>query len=151
VLSQTVEYALRAACFLADRSPAPQTTQQIAKVTKVPGAYLSKILQQLGRAGIVRSQRGMNGGISLVKPPDELTILEVVNAVDPVQRIRECPLGLPAHGKRLCPLHRRMDNALAAMEEAFGGTTLAEVLAEPSESVPLCNFPHAKARRKTKA
>jgi Rrf2 family protein len=149
MLSQSVEYALRAACFLADRSPSPQTTGQIAKATKVPAAYLSKILQQLGRAGIVRSQRGMKGGISLMKSPQELTILEVVNAVDPIARIRECPLGLPGHGTRLCPLHRRMDNALADMEEAFGQSTLAEVLAEPTESVPLCNFPHAKARRKT--
>ena len=62
MLSQSVEYALRAACFLAERSPEPQTTGRIAKATKVPAAYLSKILQQLGRAGIVRSQRGVNCG-----------------------------------------------------------------------------------------
>ena len=148
MLSQSVEYALRAACFLADRAPAPQTTGQIAKVTKVPAAYLSKILQQLGRAGIVRSQRGLHGGMSLTKTPEELTILEVVNAVDPLQRIHECPLGLAAHGVRLCPLHRRLDDAAAAVESAFRETTLAEVLAEPTESVPLCNFPHVKVKRK---
>lgn len=149
VLSQSVEYALRAVCFLADRSPEPQTTRQIAKVTKVPAAYLSKILQQLGRAGIVRSQRGASGGMALAKPPSELTILAVVNAVDPITRIRECPLELAAHGVNLCPLHRRLDNALATVENAFGATTLAEVLAEPTESIPLCNFPHAKVRKAT--
>ena len=42
---------------------------------------------------------------------------------------------------RLCPLHRRLDNALAMVEEAFRRTTLAEVLSEPTVSVPLCNFP----------
>jgi hypothetical protein len=42
---------------------------------------------------------------------------------------------------RLCPLHRRLDDALASFEDAFRRTTLAEVLAEPSESVPLCPFP----------
>ncbi len=149
MLSQTVEYALRAACFLSDKAPEPQTTRQIAKVTKVPSAYLSKILQQLGRAGLVRSQRGVGGGISLTKTPEELTILEVVNAVDPMKRIRECPLGLPSHGMRLCPLHRRLDNAMGMVEAAFGKTTLAEILAEPSESVPLCDFPNARAIART--
>jgi hypothetical protein len=42
---------------------------------------------------------------------------------------------------RLCPLHKRLDNALALVEDAFRKTTLAEVLAEPTASVPLCNFP----------
>jgi Rrf2 family protein len=148
VLSQSVEYALRAVCFLAERAPEPQTTGQIAKVTKVPPAYLSKILQQLGRSGIVRSQRGVNGGMALMKPSEELTILEVVNAVDPMQRIRECPLGLASHGVRLCPLHRRLDDAMAMVEHAFHATTLADILAEPSESIPLCNFPGPKAAKK---
>ncbi|MBX6311916.1 MAG: Rrf2 family transcriptional regulator, partial [Isosphaeraceae bacterium] len=92
-------------------------------------------------AGIVHSQRGIGGGMTLAKAASELTILEVVNAVEPLRRIRTCPLGLATHGARLCPLHRRLDDALAMVEEAFRGTTLAEVLAEPSPSVPLCEFP----------
>jgi Rrf2 family nitric oxide-sensitive transcriptional repressor len=142
MFSQTVEYALRAVVHLADRSPASRTTDQIAAATRVPRAYLSKVLQALAQAGLVQSQRGIHGGISLAKPPAELTILEVVNAVDPIRRITTCPLGLAAHGVRLCPLHRRVDDALALVENTFGSTTLAEVLAEPSESVPLCDFPH---------
>ena len=85
---------------------------------------------------------------TLVKEPKDLTILEVVNAVEPIERIRTCPLGLAAHGTHLCPLHRRVDNAMAMVEKAFAGTTLAEVLADPSRSVPLCNFPGGKAKKK---
>jgi Rrf2 family transcriptional regulator, nitric oxide-sensitive transcriptional repressor len=144
MFSQTVEYALRAVVHLADRAPAARTTDQIAAATRVPKAYLSKVLQGLVRAGVVQSQRGAGGGIALVKPPDEVTILEVVNAVEPLKRIRSCPLGLASHGVRLCPLHRRLDDALAAVERAFAGTTLAEVLAEPTASVPLCEFPAAR-------
>ncbi len=110
----------------------------------MPQAYLSKVLQALSRAGIVHSQRGVGGGISLVASPGRLTILEVVNAVDPIQRITSCPLGLEAHGVRLCPLHRRMDQAMAMVEDAFRNTTLAEVLAEPTRSKPLCGFPSMK-------
>ena len=141
MISQTVEYALRAVAYLAMQSPEACTTRQIAKATKVPAAYLSKVLQQLRRARIVRSQRGQGGGISLAIKPLSLTILDVVNAVEPIPRIKSCPLRLAAHGVRLCPLHHRLDNAVATMEEAFGRTTLAEILAEPSESVPLCKFP----------
>jgi Rrf2 family protein len=147
-LSQTVEYALRAVVHLAKEAPEGRTTDQIARATRVPRAYLSKVLQALVRAGIVKSQRGLGGGITLVRPPEELTILEVVNAVDPIVRIRTCPLGLAAHGVNLCPLHSRVDNALAMVEEAFGKSTLAEVLAEPTTSVPLCPFPSVKPQKR---
>ncbi|WP_425613791.1 Rrf2 family transcriptional regulator [Anatilimnocola sp. NA78] len=148
MLSQTVEYALRAVVHLASMAPAARTTDQICKATLVPRAYLSKVLQSLARGGIVQSTRGLGGGVSLLKTPDKLTILEVVNAVEPIQRIRTCPLGLPGHGTHLCPLHRRVDNALALMEQAFETTTLAEVLAEPSRSIPLCPFPNEKFTEK---
>lgn len=138
MFSQTVEYALRAVVHLADRAPAARTTDQIAEATRVPKAYLSKVLQSLVRAKIVQSQRGLGGGIALAKDPADLTILEVVNAVEPIVRIRQCPLGLTGHGVRLCPLHRRLDNALAMVETAFGSTTLAELLTEPTRSPPLC-------------
>jgi Rrf2 family nitric oxide-sensitive transcriptional repressor len=148
MLSQSVEYALRAVVHLASVAPEARTTDQIATVTHVPRAYLSKVLQALARGGVVQSQRGLGGGMSLVKKPEELTILEVVNAVEPIQRIHTCPLGLAAHGTHLCPLHRRVDNALALMEQAFEQTTLAEVLADPSRSVPLCPFPNEKVKPK---
>ena len=145
MLSQTVEYALRAAVYLADQAPHPRTTEQIAAVTRVPAAYLSKVLQNLARGGIVTSQRGLHGGFLLARKPSAITILEVVNAVDPIRRIRECPLGFAAHGVNLCPLHRRLDNALASVEKAFSESTLAEVLAEPSRSVPLCSLAGEKS------
>jgi Rrf2 family protein len=145
MFSQTVEYALRAVVHLASNAPRAQTTEEIAIATKVPQAYLSKVLQSLVQAKIVKSQRGLGGGMALVKTPSELTILEVVNAVDPLQRIRTCPLDLASHGVRLCPLHKRVDNALVLVEDAFRATTLQEVIDEPSESVPLCDFPAKKS------
>ena len=141
MFSQTVEYALRAVAHLAYAAPHARTTEQIAEATRVPSAYLSKVLQALSRGGIVRSQRGVGGGIALARPAEGLTILEVVNAVDPIGRITTCPLGLAAHGARLCPLHAKMDRAMADMEKAFGSTTLGDLLADPNPSVPLCDGP----------
>ncbi len=151
MFSQTVEYALRAVVHLAYETPDARTTAQIAEATKVPKDYLAKILQGLAKKGIVATQRGVGGGVTLARDPAELTILEVVNAVEPIERIRTCPLGLKGHGVRLCPLHKRVDDALALVEDAFGKTTLAEVLAEPSDSVPLCDDTQAhklKIRRR---
>lgn len=144
MFSQTVEYALRAVVHLAAESPNARTVEQLAQATRVSPTYLAKVIQKLVHAGVLRSQRGVGGGVSLNKSPAELTILEVVNAVDPIQRINHCPLGLAAHGVNLCPLHKRVDRALAMVEDAFRSSTLAEVLAEPTTSIPLCDFPIVK-------
>jgi Rrf2 family protein len=139
MVSQTAEYALRAVICLGSQGHTPLTTQQIAEVTRVPAGYLSKVLQLLGRAGIVRAQRGLHGGFTLAPPMDTLSVLDVVNAVDPIKRIERCPLGLPSHGTRLCPLHKRIDRAIAMVEKEFGECTVAMLLAEPTLSKPLCD------------
>jgi len=138
MLSQSVDYALRAMIYLANENPESRTVGQIAAVTQVPRPYLSKLMQNIAKAGLVRSQRGLHGGYMLAKDPEKTTILDVVNAVDPLERIRKCPLGIKTHGANLCPLHRRLDDAIAGVESAFRKTTLAEIIAEPSRSVPLC-------------
>jgi DNA-binding IscR family transcriptional regulator len=94
----------------------------------------------------VQSQRGLGDQVTLLQSPGDLTILAVVNAVELIERIRACPLGLAAHGMHLCPLHCLVDNALAMVEQAVGTATLAEVLAEPTRSVPLHQFPNMKPR-----
>jgi Rrf2 family protein len=124
---------------LADQSPNAQTTDQVAKVTMVPAAYLSKVLQSLARAGIVRSQRGVKGGFQLARTPQEISILDVINAVDPIRRIQSCPLDLPSHGELLCALHQRLDAALMSVEDSFRKTSLADILVEPTGSIPLCH------------
>ena len=75
MFSQKVEYALRAVVHLAHQAPPPRTTEQIAAATRVPQAYLAKVLQALTHGGVVRSQRGIGGGISLVKDAVEFDAL----------------------------------------------------------------------------
>lgn len=141
MFTQTAEYALRAIAHLAQNGDVPQTSQQISEATKVPTPYLSKVLQSLVKGGLVTGQRGLHGGFTMVKPPSEVSIYEVLSIVDPIKRIKRCPLGLESHGTHLCPLHRRMDEAIASVERNFKDTTLAEILDEPTTSVPLCPFP----------
>lgn len=133
----TAEYALRIVVYLGSLDGTPVTTRQLSAATAVPEGYLSKVLQGLSRAGIVVSQRGLHGGSVLAKPAAELTVYDVVQAVAPIQRIAACPLGLKAHAQQLCPLHKRMDEALALVEQSLRASTIAELLSDPSTSKPL--------------
>ena len=139
MFSQTVEYALRAAVCLAQHPDEPLTSQQMAEITKVPQGYLSKILQQLVRSDLVSSRRGLGGGFVLIRRASEISIYDIAAAIEPVQRIRTCPLNLPNHGTHLCALHRRMDEALLAVETALRQSTLQELVDDPNPSRPLCN------------
>ena len=141
MISQTAEYALRAIVYLADQKEAARTTAQIAEETQVPANYLAKVMQLLSKARVVHAQRGPNGGFILAKPGTELTVLEVINAVDPIHRFLECPLKIPHHGKNLCPLHRKLDDTALLIEQTFGDTTISSLLDVPRSRKPLCRFP----------
>lgn len=137
MFSQTVEYAMRAVLALAAGDGSPMTTRQIAEIMKVPQSYLSKVLQSLVRGGLVFSSRGLKGGFVLVRSPDEITLLQILDCVNTLQRIESCPLDLESHSSALCPLHRRLDQAMGMVEQAFSRTTLAEILSEDNPCTTL--------------
>ncbi len=107
--------------------------------TQVPAGYLAKVMQGLNRSGLVSAQRGLHGGFVLAEVPERITILQVINAVEPIRRFHECPLGL--HGIHLCPLHRKLDDAAIALENCFGNTTVGDLVHVTKKSKPLCKFP----------
>ena len=140
MIAKTAEYALRAAVVLARDPERAYSAEQIAETTCVPRRYAHKVLQALVRAGLVRSNSGPGGGYALVRQPKDLSILDVVSAVEPIPRIRHCPLGLKSH-THLCPLHRELDAACAATEKAFARVSIADLLNQRDASSPLCE-PH---------
>jgi Rrf2 family nitric oxide-sensitive transcriptional repressor len=138
MFSQTVEYALRAVVYLAQHhEDGPVDSHQIATATQVPPSYLSKILQDLARLEILSSKRGVGGGFQLRQSPDDLSVLDIVNAVDPLQRITGCPLSLPSHCKQLCPMHARLDETLAQVEKSLRESTIREMMFDPTRPTPL--------------
>jgi len=134
----TAEYALRAITWMAGRTGKAVGTRDIAEATHVPVGYLSKVLQELARAGLVRSRPGRTGGFVLGRAAAAISVLDIVQAVDPFRRIERCPLGRRQHEGKLCPLHQRLDQAVASVERAFAGTTIAELSAEAAEHEVLC-------------
>ena len=138
MFSHTAEYALRAIVWLAEHNDqGPIGNQLIAEGTKVPTTYLAKILQELVKADLVSSRRGVGGGFELNRDPDVITVLEVVNAVDPIQRYTQCPLKLKSHKKKRCGMHSRLDEAIATVEEVLAASTITDILQDGSRPRPM--------------
>ncbi len=137
MISKTAEYALRAVACLGNRDGQPASADYLAAKTKIPRRYLNRVLQDLVAAELLHSRPGPGGGYLLSGEPDRITILEIVNAVTPLQRIHSCPLGLKSH-TQLCPLHAELDRVYAATEAAFAEVTIGQLLGSTNPIVPLC-------------
>ena len=150
MFSQTSEYALRVIVYLAGSKGRPVTNSHISAGTLVPQGYLAKVLQTLSRSGMVKSQRGLHGGTVLAKDPEILTLYDVVQCVDPIRRIESCPLAMLAHGKHLCPLHSRLDEAISGIETILRNSTIADLMESRSKHLPttlLCQPPTTGTKR----
>lgn len=139
ILSQTAEYALRAVVCLVQDGHEPKTRDAIAAETRIPSQYLAKVLRLLVESSLIQVQRGPGGGFKLIRKPEKITVFDVVSAVDPVRRIKECPLGNPSHVK-LCPLHKRLDEVATLAEQALRDTTIAALIPQAA-MVNRCRFP----------
>jgi Rrf2 family protein len=129
MFSQTVEYALRAMVQLASQSPDACTTKQIANKTKVPGAYLAKVLQSMRRAGLVNSRRGVGGGVNLARAAARISLLDVIDAVEPLKRS-----GARGHkGATLAPLQRQLNAALEQVRDNLAGISLGDLVKAPAK------------------
>ncbi len=134
---------MRAAVHLSTHKNERCNSQTIAAATQVPAQYISKVLKDLVVAGIVSSKRGPNGGFALARASDQISVLEVVNAVDPIQRIFTCPLGLPEHGAKLCRLHRKLDDAIALVEQALQASSIRDMTEQVGDSTT-CNVQNVR-------
>jgi len=137
MLSGTAQYALRAVLYLAEHpSETPTSAADMAARLEIPDNYLSKILHQLSRAGIMDSIRGKNGGFQLAIPPEDLTLLEVVGPFDRIDGSPVCLLGRPeCSDVEPCRAHRRWQAVALEVAEFFRNTTAADLLRTDSTGV----------------
>ena len=143
MLNQTAEYALRTAVYLAEqRDRGPVAAGELASQLGIPQNYLSKILHQLARDGLLVSQRGKTGGFRLARNPELITLAQVVAGFDPVDARRGCLLGRPVCSDRTpCQAHDRWKEFSVGYASFFHQTTLA-MLAQAEAP------PTARTRRK---
>lgn len=139
MITQSGEYALRAVVYLSQQTPGkPASAGEIASATKVPQAYLQKILRTLTQRNLLVARRGVGGGFVLAKLPSAISVLDVLKACDSgPARIEKCPLGIQGH-THLCALHQLIDQQTASVENAFAATTIAKLLEDQDGIRPLC-------------
>ena len=98
-ITRQADYALRAMLYLAQLEPSQRAaTSQIADEQHIPPSFLAKIISQLSIAGLIHTSRGARGGVSLARSPEEISILEVVEAIDGPIALNEC-----THSTGSCP------------------------------------------------
>lgn len=105
LLSQTYGYAVLALCCLNSEEDPPVMVRHIAECTGMPLPYLSKIMCDLKKAGLIIGRRGIKGGYAFSRPPEEITLLDVAEAVLGSEPLPDCLLGLTDPVTvRLCPM-----------------------------------------------
>ena len=90
-ITRQADYAVRATLYLSHLGPNVRTsTAQIAREQSIPPTFLAKIVAQLASAGVVRATRGARGGVKLARPPEEISLLEIIEAIDGPMLLNEC-------------------------------------------------------------
>jgi len=127
-LPQTTEYALRALAFIATLPPGRLASATgVAVETNVPVPYLHKVLRRLVNAGLLVVKKGRGGGFALASPPEEVRILDVLDAMDSPLSER-CAFGFGrCDGNNPCLLHAAHDELRGAIRSWASSTTLAMV------------------------
>lgn len=129
MLSKSCEYGLRASLYLASLDQDGHVSiGTISDELDISFSFLTKILQKLNDGDLLDSRRGPHGGVSLAKPPDQITLYEIVVSIDGEDLFQECVLGLPHCGEaEPCPLHEQWADERDRLETIFRDTTLAEL------------------------
>jgi len=134
IYTGSAKYAIRAMVCLAvnNGDGRPFSAAGVAEAEQIPPFYLAKVLQDLGRAGLLKSARGRGGGFYLSRPADEITLIEVIAAVEDSRRLEiECVLGIDdCNDKAPCPMHETWKGFRDGALEALRTLTVARLVEE---------------------
>ena len=129
MLSQTAEYALRAALYLAERDGSgPVPVGEMAQALGIPQNYLSKTLHVLARGGVLTSLRGKGGGFQLARAPQRIPLLDVVAPFDRLEERQQCLLQRrECTDGAACAAHWRWKAVASQVATFFRTTTIADI------------------------
>jgi len=136
-ITRQADYALRAMLFLARWEPnqRPATTRQIAEEKRIPPSFLAKIISQLSIAGLIHTSRGAKGGVYLTRALEDITVLEVVEAIDGPIALNDCthdPADCPFGDD--CPLRVLWCSAQDELINRLRKTTFAQFIQTQSQA-----------------
>lgn len=129
LFSKSCEYALQATLFLAShRDRSPILLREISDSLYIPYHVLSKTMQNLAKHGILISNKGVNGGFALSRRPSEISLKDIVHAIDGDEFLTKCVLGFPKCGdNNPCPVHDQWTKAKDVILDMLYGKNLEEL------------------------
>jgi Rrf2 family protein len=129
LLSKSCVYGLRASLFLASNQNGEYISiKKLSATLDISFHFLTKILQRLTAAELLESLKGPNGGVRLSKPGKEISLLDVVVAIDGNDLLQECVLGLPGCGvEEPCPLHNIWTATRDGIQEMLETNSLVDM------------------------
>ena len=134
IYTGSAKYAIRAMVCLAAHNGQgrPFSAAGVAEAENIPPFYLAKVLQDLGRAGLLKSARGRGGGFFLSRPADEIFLIDVVQAVEDPRRLeKECILGIDeCNDETPCPLHETWRSFRDGALDSLRALTVADLVLE---------------------
>lgn len=135
LLSKSCVYGLRASLYLASKeSDSYMPIRKMSDTLEISFHFLTKILQQMTSAGILESYKGPNGGVRLTRSGRDISLMEVVSAIDGDKMLTECALGLPGCGvMKPCPIHEKWAETRDGIREMLESTTLTELSTKGKE------------------
>jgi Rrf2 family iron-sulfur cluster assembly transcriptional regulator len=136
-LTQKSKYAVRALMELAlEKCESPLGVYEIARRQHIPERFLEQIFGDLRRAGILESHRGAHGGFCFATPPEDVTVLDIVEILDGEVRPARCSAGGTCYiaDAPLCATSKVWDEARVALEGVFGRYTIAQIAVDERES-----------------
>ena len=138
-ITRQADYAMRAVVYLSELGPDRRAaTSLIAEKQHIPPSFLAKIVSQLSVAGLLQTSRGARGGVSLARSPDEISLLEVIEAIDGPILLNECVAnkGACTFGET-CVLRPVFCDAQSQLVSQLGNTTFGEVISTNGKAVPV--------------
>lgn len=128
-LSQSVGYAIRGLSCLVTIEGDRRFVRDVAEASEVPAAYLAKLFKKLSDTGILESKRGWAGGTHLTRNPEEISLLEISEAIDGKEWLSRCLLGMDeCSEQRSCPTHDFWKATRQDIKNVLQKTTLADVI-----------------------
>ncbi len=147
-ISRAGEYGVLGLMNLARRPPGQTAMiEEVSRMERIPGSFLAKIFQHLAKAGLVRSIRGAHGGFALARRPAQITVLEIIEAIEGKIIFQRCKLDKPdcehVGGCAVCGL---FEQAQDGVKEVLSRTSLRRLVAHGKAAPP----PRPASRRRSR-
>lgn len=132
-ITRQADYAVRAVLYLARNGDERAATSHVAEEQHIPPSFLAKIISQLSIAGLLHTSRGARGGVMLAREPKEITLLEVIEAIDGPILLNECVSGNSVCTfDQDCPLRPVWCDAQEELVQRLRNTNFAQLMEQPA-------------------